>query len=250
MPDLGHALFAAGFTVSRYIPQADIRGVNTVAFHPDAVFPRNRYGVAPADVKGYPQDQKQHGASTFWLTPLFQHPAFLADHPQFAGVVVAEPPSSQDEADLGYVASPTLGGAYTYLRDAADMLGLLGSATATGPASSPGAPGVPGTTTPAPAPTATPPAPTPTAPTSSTAAPPPAPVPSSVGPLEALLEAAYPGHGDQLRKLVEVAGSVLAGHSALGIAQALPTILPLLGVQVSPKLQAVLPLIVELAVAS
>lgn len=160
--DFGHAL-AVSFPLSRYIPQENVHAVNTVTFSPQATHYRNRYGVLPVFVKGWPDGQLQHGQSTFWLGPLLAHPAFLAAHPEWAGVTVSEPLSVSDYTDLCFAASATLGGAYTWLRDQADMLGLLGSASGSGPVSSPGAPGVPGVAGPGskPTPTLTPPAPVP-----------------------------------------------------------------------------------------
>lgn len=139
----GHAV-AVKFPLSRYVPTENVSAVNTSSFKPDAALYRNRYGVLPSGVKGWPQDQIQHGQSTFWLNDLFRDTSFLAEHTEFTGVVVSEPPSTQDMTDLQFAASATLGGAYAYYQDQADQRGLLGSKTATGPASSPGAPGVPG----------------------------------------------------------------------------------------------------------
>jgi len=189
MPDFGHAL-AIDFPISSYIPQANVNAVNTGTLRPDAALHRNRYGALPSDVKGFPADHLQHGQSTFWLSDLFKEPAFLAEHPAFSGVVVAEPPSSQDYTDLCFAASPTLGGAYGYLKDWADRLGLLGSASGTGPHREPG-----GGARPVDPPPAAPAAPAAGAALPAPATPPPA-APIADQTLRQALEARFPGKGN------------------------------------------------------
>lgn len=236
--DFGHAL-ATRFPLSSYIPEENIAAVNTGTFHPDAAMYRNRYGVLPSGVKGWPTDHIQHGQSTFWLTALFHHPAFLASHPEFTGVTVAEPPSSQDMSDLQFAASQTLGGAYAYLADRADQLGLLGSAGPVAANSSPGAPGVPGVI---PIPLPPTPAPIPEAPVDS-AADPSAWTAADTAALTGLIERHLPGQGAKLAAIVVTAGKVrAAGSTSAAFIAAIPEIEAELGVS-DPRIGAALGLI-------
>lgn len=276
--DFGHAL-AVSFPLSSYIPLDNVLAVNTGQFRPDAAFYRNRYGVPPSAVKGWPSDHIQHGQSTFWLTALFHHPDFLADHPEFTGVTVAEPPSSQDMTDLQFATSTHLGGAYAYLQDRADQLGLLGSASGTGPQSSPGAPGIPGgaggpggrtPTEPSPAsgPASSPASPGPSS-TSPSSDPgpgpvaPPSPLPAPPGTttpiippaapgisesdraeLLAILERSYPGESTQILSAVDL--YVHAKSGGLTPIQTLTAAVPIFGIN-DPKLIEELQLLAILA---
>lgn len=236
--DFGHAL-ATRFPLSSYIPEENIAAVNTGTFHPDAAMFRNRYGVLQSGVKGWPTDHIQHGQSTFWLTALFHHPAFLADHPEFSGVTVAEPPSGQDMTDLQFAASQSLGGAYAYLADRADQLGLLGPASGTGPASSPGAPGVPGGVPATPPQPVVVPEPAPAA----VAADPSAWTDADTAALTGLIERHLPGQGAKLAALVRTAGKIrAAGGTTSAFIAAIPEIEAELGVS-DPRITAALGLI-------
>jgi len=238
--DFGHAL-ATYFPISSYIPQANVNAVNTGTLRPDAALHRNRYGALPSDVKGFPADHLQHGQSTFWLSDLFKEPAFLAEHPAFSGVVVAEPPSAQDYTDLCFAASPTLGGAYGYLKDWADRLGLLGSASGTGPHREPGGGARPVDPAPAPLPAPLAPPPVPQAPT--TAGSPTAWTDADTAALIGLIERHLPGQGAQLAGIVRTAGKIrAAGATSAAFIAALPEIEAALGVS-DPRIGAALGLL-------
>jgi hypothetical protein len=223
--DFGHAL-AVKFPFSRWISNVDGRTILTGTFKPQATgFFGPRYGAQLSDVHGFPGDQMQGTkSSVFWLPDLFASPKFKATHPEFDGVVL--PPSlaasgslpEWEQTDLEMAWSPSLGGAYAYLRDLADAEGMLGPKGPVAPNSSPGAPGVP--------PAALPAIPTPLPPT-------PLPAPPSIPGLSdadraellAILERSLgQPRGAQIAELVDVATS---GAPKL---TDLPKILPLLGI--------------------
>lgn len=159
--NFGQAAFAAGFTVTRFIPAADIDGEGHGVFQPAASGISNfrgRYGVVSAGVKGAmktPPEMLQHGQATWFIQSLLLNEPFLAANPQWWGVSF-DPSNREHTADLSYVS-----GLYAYLKAEAIAHGVYDPA-AEAAAIVPPTPNRPdGGTPPLPSPVAIPAAPLP-----------------------------------------------------------------------------------------